>query len=178
MVVAEAREVVKVPGGVHVSVAQGIVKVKGPKGELTRSLAHPRVQIEPEQGGIAVVCNLARRKEKALVGTYAAHLRNMVQGVQEEWEYHLKVVYSHFPIKVKLQGDVFVIDNFLGEKSARRAAVLPGVKIKVEGDQVILTGADLEHVGQTAANIEQACKIWDRDPRVFQDGVYITKKPG
>jgi large subunit ribosomal protein L6 len=178
MVVAEARETIKVPGGVTVTVAQGTVKVKGPKGELVRSMAHPRVRILPAQGEVAVTCEMARRKEKALVGTYAAHVRNMVKGVQEEWEYRMKIVYSHFPIKTKVAGETFHIDNFLGEKDSRRATILPGVKVKVEGDIVVLTGADLEKVGQTAANIEQACRIRFRDPRVFQDGVYITNKPG
>jgi len=178
MVVAESREVVKVPGGVTVTVAQGTVKVKGPKGELTRSFAHPKVAIEVGQGEVAVVCELARRKEKALVGTYAAHLRNMVRGSQQEWEYRMKIVYSHFPIKTKVAAEVFHIDNFLGEKNSRRATILPGVKVKVEGDIVTLTGTDLEKVGQTAANIEQACRIRFRDPRVFQDGIYITSKPG
>lgn len=178
MVVAESREVVKVPGGVTVSVTAGTVKVKGPKGELTRALAHPRIAVQPAQGEIAVTCKLARRKEKALVGTFAAHLRNMVQGVQTEWEYRLKIVYSHFPIKAKVAGAEFVIDNFLGEKNSRRAPIPQGVKVKVDGDQVVVTGSDLEQVGQTAARIEQACRIRNRDPRVFQDGIYITHKPG
>jgi large subunit ribosomal protein L6 len=136
------------------------------------------VELLPEQGAIAVRCVMARRKDKALVGTFAAHLRNMVQGVQQEWEYHLKIVYSHFPIKAKVQGQEFVIDNFLGEKNARKTSIPQGVKVKVDGDQVVVTGADLEKAGQTAANIEQACRIKDRDPRVFQDGIYITSKPG
>jgi large subunit ribosomal protein L6 len=178
MVVAESREVVKVPGGVQVTLAEGAVKVKGPKGELTRQFAHPRVQLSQSQEGIAVSCRLARRKEKALVGTYAAHLRNMVAGVQNEWEYRLKIVYSHFPIKAKVAGDVFVIDNFLGEKNSRKAPIPPGVKVKVDGDQVVVNGPDLELAGQTAARIEQACRIRNRDPRVFQDGIYITHKPG
>lgn len=178
MVVSEAREVVKLPSGVQVALSDGTVKVKGPKGELSRALAHPRVELSVEQGQVLVSCRLARRKEKALVGTFAAHLRNMVHGVQEDWEYRLKVVYSHFPIKTKVQGEQFLIDNFLGEKSPRRARILPGVKVKVDGDQVVVTGGDLEKVGQTAANIELACRIRDRDPRVFQDGVYIIQKPG
>ncbi|HLY77451.1 MAG TPA: 50S ribosomal protein L6, partial [Thermoplasmata archaeon] len=41
---------------------------------------------------------------------------------------------------------------------------------------VILTGPDIERVGQSAANIEQTTKIRDYDPRVFQDGVYIVEK--
>jgi large subunit ribosomal protein L6 len=178
MVVVEARDVVKVPGPVQVTVADRVVKVKGPKGELTHRLAHPRIEVELAKGSLAVSCKMARRRDRALVGTYAAHLRNMVHGVQQDWEYRLKIVYSHFPIKTKVTGDVFVIDNFLGEKSSRKASILPGVKVKVEGDQVTVTGTALESVGQTAANIEQACRIRYRDPRVFQDGVYITQKPG
>jgi large subunit ribosomal protein L6 len=48
--------------------------------------------------------------------------------------------------------------------------------VKVEGNEVIITGPDIEEVSQTAANIEQATMIADRDPRVFQDGIYITVK--
>jgi large subunit ribosomal protein L6 len=40
----------------------------------------------------------------------------------------------------------------------------------------MLTGTDVEAVGQTAANIERATKVWGYDPRVFQDGIYITEK--
>ena len=47
------------------------------------------------------------------------------------------------------------------------------VKNKVD---VIVTGADIEKVGQTAANIERACRIRKRDRRVFQDGIYIVAK--
>jgi large subunit ribosomal protein L6 len=177
MVVAESREAVKVPAGVTVSVAQGTVKVRGPKGELQRVLRHPRIELKPEDGGVVVRCTLARRKDKALVGTYAAHLRNMVRGVQEEWEYRLKVVYSHFPIKAKVHGQEFVVENFLGERNKRTCAIPAGVKVKVEGDAVTVTGADLELAGQTAATIEQTTRIRDRDPRVFQDGIYITSKP-
>ena len=178
MVVAEAREVVKVPAGVQASLDGRTVKVKGPKGELAMRIVSPRVEVKVEGGAVAVVCNMARRKDKALVGTYASHLRNMVQGVQEEYEYRLKIVYSHFPIKTKVAGDQFHIDNFIGEKASRRATILPGVKVKVDGDQVVVTSHDLVKAGQTAANIEQACRIRFRDPRVFQDGVYITQKPG
>jgi large subunit ribosomal protein L6 len=178
MVVAEQRERIDVPAGVQVSVAQGTVRVKGPKGELQRDFAHPRIEVLAEQGGLAVRCELARRKEKALVGTYAAHLRNMVRGVQEPWEYKLKVVYSHFPIKAKVAGQDFVIENFLGERDKRRASIPQGVQVKLDGDVVTVSGIDLEKVGQTAATIEQATRIRDRDPRVFQDGIYITQKPG
>ena len=56
----------------------------------------------------------------------------------------------------------------------------PGeVQVRVENKvDVIVSGADREKVGQTAANIERACKIRKRDRRVFQDGIYIVSKDG
>jgi hypothetical protein len=74
----------------------------------------------------------------------------------------------------------FTITNLLGEK-VPRVASLPWspaeVEVKIGGkSDVSVKGADREKVGQTAANIERACKIKNRDPRVFQDGVYIVSK--
>jgi large subunit ribosomal protein L6 len=46
----------------------------------------------------------------------------------------------------------------------------------VGGDEIVLKGIDRELVGTSAANIEHATRIRDRDPRVFQDGIYIVQK--
>ena len=102
----------------------------------------------------------------------------MIIGVTNGFEYKMKIVYSHFPVKTTVKGDMFVIENFLGEKHPRRADILGDTKIKVKGDEVILTGHNKENVGQTAANIEQVTKIKGYDPRVFQDGIYIVQKGG
>jgi large subunit ribosomal protein L6 len=81
-------------------------------------------------------------------------------------------------MKVSVKSDVVVIDNFLGEKHPRNARVMPGVTVKVSGEQVVVSGTNKEFVGQTAANIEQATKVSGRDTRVFQDGIYIVEKAG
>ena len=127
-----------------------------------------------------VFVNLPRRKEKALAGTWAAHLNNMVRGVDSGFEYKLKAVYSHFPMTIKVQGNEMTITNLFGEKVPRVAA-LPwspaDVEVKVaKKTDVTVIGADREKVGQTAANIERACRIKKRDRRVFQDGIYIVSK--
>ena len=59
---------------------------------------------------------------------------------------------------------------------ARKARIMGATKVKVSGEEVSLTGPNVEHVSQTAANIEQATTIRGFDPRVFQDGIYITSK--
>ncbi|MBI4394536.1 MAG: 50S ribosomal protein L6 [Euryarchaeota archaeon] len=176
MASVEATEKVKVPDGVNVTIAGQKVTVKGPKGELVREFAHPQVTLSKEDGSIVVHAEFPRRQVKAVVGTWASHIRNMCMGVTEEYEYKMKIVYSHFPIKTKIAGTTFLIENFLGERTARKAPILQGVKVNVAAEWITITGIDLERVSQTAANIEQACKIRDRDPRVFQDGIYITQK--
>lgn len=176
MVVPLARETVKVPDGVDVTIEGLKVTVKGKNATLTRAFVAPGVRIVRKDATVLVEADFARRKTRALVGTLGSHLRNMVAGSVKDWEYHMKVVYSHFPIKTKVAGATFVVDNFLGEKTPRKAPIRPGVKIEVKGEQVVLTGADVEAVSQTAANIEQACRVRGFDRRVFQDGIYITAK--
>ena len=149
-----------------------------PNGELSRKLYDPRVKIAMKGKDVVVSCGTTRAKERALVGTFGAHIRNMIHGVTEGWEYRMKIVYAHFPIKASVKGDTFVIENFLGEKYPRRTRIVGGTKVTVKGDQVLLAGADIEEVGQTAANIERATKIKGYDPRIFQDGIYITEKAG
>jgi large subunit ribosomal protein L6 len=101
----------------------------------------------------------------------------MIKGVVEGFECKLKIVYAHFPIQVKVEGDKVLIINFLGEKKPRKAQIVgKETKVKVTSDEIIITGIDKEAVGQTAANIEQATRIKGYDPRVFQDGIYITVK--
>lgn len=173
---AEARDRIKIPDGVTAKLSGRTLTVKGPKGELARTLRVSRVDLKIEGGEIVIECDLPRRAEKAELGTFASHVRNMMQGVQNGYEYRLKTVFAHFPIKTTVKGNVFVIENFLGERSARKATILPGVKVDVKGDQVVCTGIDLEKVSQTAANIETATHIRNRDIRVFQDGIYITTK--
>ena len=111
------------------------------------------------------------------VGTFESHIENVFHGVTEGWEYEMEVFYSHFPMQVTVEGDDVVIENFLGEKAARRTTVHGDTDVSVDGEELTVTGPDIEAVGQTAADIEQLTRINDKDVRVFQDGVYITRKP-
>ncbi len=105
-------------------------------------------------------------------------MNNMMHGVSKGFEYKMKTVFSHFPIKTAVEGEEFVIQNFLGERAPRRAKILEGVTVEAKGDDVTVTGINKENVGQTVANIERATKVKKRDIRIFQDGVYRTSKGG
>jgi large subunit ribosomal protein L6 len=173
-----AREEIEAPKGVSVSYKDGVVTVKGKGAALTRRLSHPRIKIEAKGNKVSLSCVEPKRREAAVLGTFRAHIENMVHGAHQQFEYKMKILYSHFPIKTSVKGDKFVVENFLGEKFPRNAKIVGDTKIAVKGDEVTLTGSDVECVGQSAANIERATHIKDRDLRIFQDGIFITRKGG
>ena len=111
-----------------------------------------------------------------MIGTTKAHITNMIIGVTEGFTYHMKIVFAHFPMTVKAQGDVVTIENFIGERHPRTSKIVGDAKVSVKGDEVTITGVNKEDVGQTMANLEQATKIRGKDPRVFQDGIYLVSK--
>jgi large subunit ribosomal protein L6 len=166
----------EIPEGVTVSMDGTRVVVTGPKGTLSRDMRFPGIAIAIDDGIVTVSTGVTRKRVVAMVGTLASHIRNMCKGVAEGYEYRMKVVFSHFPIQLKLQGTTLVIDNFLGEKQSRFARIEPGVAAQVGNDAVTLSGIDKEKVGNSAANIEHATRIRNRDPRVFQDGIYIVER--
>jgi len=168
---------VEVPQEVRVTVDGLRVTVEGPKGKLERDFSHAKgVSIRQNENKVVVEAFNADRRKKALVGTIAAHIRNMITGVTKGYRYKLKIVFSHFPISVEVKGNQVIIKNFLGEKAPRRANILEGVSVKVVDRDIIVEGIDIEKVGQTAANIELATKIGEFDRRVFMDGIYIYEK--
>ena len=172
------EEKIEIPKDVKITLENGIITLKGKNGQLSRNFSHPKVVLSIADNHVIVSSEMPKVREKAIVGTFGAHVRNMIVGVTIGYEYKMKIVYSHFPIKAAVKGNKFSIENFLGEKAARSANIIGETKVKVAGAEVVLTGSDLEQVSQTAANIESATKIKGFDPRVFQDGIYITEKAG
>jgi len=177
MVVAAAiREEIDIPEGVEVIIDNNEVSVKGPNGEDSRKFTYPNVSIKEEDNVVVLETAFPKKKDKAMIGTTRAHINNMLIGVTDGFEYHMKIVFAHFPMTVKVQKDTVIIDNFLGERHPRTAKIVGSSKVAVKGDEVTISGINKEHVGQTMANLEQATKIKGRDPRVFQDGIYLTSK--
>jgi large subunit ribosomal protein L6 len=176
MRVPEKSETVQVPDDVKIALEEREVKVTGPKGTLTRNFSHEPVSIELADNTVRVRAEWPRKKEAALVGTVASHIRNMITGVTKGFTYKLKVVFSHFPISVKLKEKTVLIENFTGERSPRRAKIIGDVEVKIQGEDVIVQGINLEDVSQTAANVEQATKVRRKDPRIFLDGLYVFEQ--
>jgi len=174
--ISDIKEEIVIPEGIEVTLTKNTLSIKGEKGELTRDFSHPKIQISIKDKKILIDCKNPRKKQKALVGTIVAHIKNMIKGTSKGFEYKMKTVFSHFPIKLSVEGNNFIIQNFLGERAARKAVILDGISVNINGDFVSIQGIDIEKVGQTVANIERATSVKYRDIRVFQDGVYLINK--
>jgi len=175
--VKEIARKIEIPEGVSVSLSRDVFTARGPKGTVERKFWYPGIRIEVGEEKILVDAEFSRKEQKAMVGTFTSHIKNLITGVSEGFECKMTIVYAHFPMQVKVEGKTFIIGNFLGEKKPRVAKILGETKVKVSGSEVIVTGINKEDVGQTAANIEQKTKIKRFDPRTFQDGIYIVQKP-
>jgi len=174
--VKEIARKIKIPEGVSVSLSQDVFTAKGPKGTVERKFWYPGIKIEVREGEVVVDAESSRKEQKAMVGTFTSHITNLITGVTDGFECKMTIVYAHFPMQVKVEGKTLSIGNFLGEKKPRIAKILGETKVKVSGNEVMVSGINKEDVGQTAANIEQKTKIKRFDPRTFQDGIYIVQK--
>lgn len=182
------------PFSVQVSIKSRTIHVKGPLGELTRDFKHIAMDMrickgadimdflkDPQEERTYVKVDLwfANRKQLASCRTVCSHIENMFVGVTRGFIYKLRAVYSHFPINVTLSGNTVEIRNFLGEKRVRKVELFPGVKYTRSDavkDQIELTGIDITAVSLTAAQIQQATNIRNKDLRKFLDGIYVAEK--
>jgi large subunit ribosomal protein L9e len=104
----------------------------------------------------------------------------MITGVTKGFERKMRYVYAHFPINTAIAENEKEIEirNFLGEKFVRKVAMLKGVTVKrsSQKDEIILQGNNVESLGQSAATIQQACSVKNKDIRKFLDGIYVSER--
>lgn len=174
----DLAEQLPMPEGVSGLFDNGVLTIKGPKGEVKRTLIDPSMQVSVKDNSVLINSKGATRREKAKVFSVKAHVKNMFIGVTEAHVYKLKICAGHFPMNVAFQNKVLIVKNFLGEKYPRTLEVLDSVDVKVDGTDITVSSVDVEVAGRTAASIEQLTRITNRDLRIFQDGIYIVDKRG
>lgn len=177
---AYIEEIIEIPKGVSVKVDdRNNVIIKGPNGgPITKDFFHANnIKISTDGGKVKIISYFPLNKTQALIGTITSIIKNLITGVQTNYKYVLMVCYSHFPCNVAVEKDEIHVVNFLGERAPRKSKYdSTHVKVTVNGDEVFLEGSDKEQLGQVAANIKRSCKIRKKDPRVFQDGVYLYQR--
>lgn len=171
---------IKVPEGISAEVNGSKVVVSGNLGRIEKDFPHDAVSIEKRDSSIIVTAKRATKREKEVVGTIVALVKNMISGVAEAFKYELQICSVHFPISAGISPDkkFVVIKNFLGEQKERKAEILDNVDVKIENEIITVKSVDKEAVSHTAANIEMATRIKAKDRRVFQDGIFMIEKAG
>jgi large subunit ribosomal protein L6 len=176
MKIEKVEKKVKMTEGVSAELKGTILVIKGPKGEISYDFPSKRVLVAIGSGEMLVTSQNVTKREKTLIGTYVAHIKNMMRGVVEPFVYKLKVCASHFPMTVKIDNGVLTVKNFIGEAVPRKLKLKEGADVKVDGQEITVIAVSKETAGQVAADIEQLTKRPGFDRRIFQDGIYITQK--
>ena len=169
---------IMIPNELKASLKNDVLTVEGPKGKTSKEFKSPIAGIKLEGNNVLITSKKENRKGKDIINTFRAHIKNLIKGVTEGYEAKMKICYSHYPCTAKVDGKNLLIENFVGEKIPRSAPILEDCKVKVNGAELTITGVNKEAVGQTAANIETATRVRKKDLRCFQDGIWITQKPG
>ncbi len=168
------NKIVQIPEGIDVEIVEDRVIVKNPP--MERRFVLRGVSLKKEGNTITLKADNATKREKKIIGSIAAHIKNMLS--QKTFEYKLQICSVHFPINVSINNKQVIIKNFLGESRERKAEILDNVEVKLNGDVITVASRDKEAAGQTAANMEAATRIRKKDRRVFQDGIFMTQKAG
>lgn len=167
---------VDLPSGVSGSFENGKLLISGPLGKVTQDFSKIPVGMKIEGSKAEITTTGSRRTDSAILNTARSLLKNAIDGVRFGYEYKLKVIFAHFPVTVKVQGNRVLVENFYGERSPRVAEIIGDTKVQVQGEDIIITGVSIKDVGQTAANLEQATTVKRKDQRVFLDGVYVYER--
>lgn len=165
------------PSEVSITKQENIITTKGSFGSVQKDFTKMPAIIDLQDNKITIKSRGNRKKDFALVNTLQSVINNMVKGSSQGFTYRLKIVFAHFPISIKIKGKDIVVENFFGERSPRTSKIIGNdTKVSVEGEDIIVKGPNIESVSQTAANLELATRIKNKDSRVFLDGVYIYSK--
>ncbi|CAK9437974.1 60S ribosomal uL6 domain-containing protein [Lodderomyces beijingensis] len=180
----QTDQILDIPEGVTVDIRARVIKVVGPRGELTKNLKHIDVTYSKiSNRAIKITVHNGDRKHVAALRTVKSLIANLITGVTKGYKYKMRFVYAHFPINVNIvdqDGSKFVeIRNFLGEKRVRQIKITEGVTMDLSSaqkDELIVTGNSLEDVSQNCADIQQICRVRNKDIRKFLDGIYVSEK--
>jgi large subunit ribosomal protein L6 len=171
------EEKLEVPQGIECNISEESLTCKKGNLVIERKTNSPLIKFKVSGNELTISCVKGNKNQYKVLKSLVSHLQNIFQGLEKPFIYKLEIANVHFPMTVKSQDSEVIINNFLGEKTPRKAKILPNVEVKIQGNQIEVSSHDKELAGQTAANIEKATKVRGRDRRIFQDGIFITAKP-
>ena len=172
------KKPVVLPAGVTATLADGVLTMKGPKGELSRTFTDDiTMTLGTGETGVEITLVPARESNytRALWGTYAAHLYNMIAGVTEGFTKKLEIEGVGYRAEVK--GNTLALA--LGFSHPVSVAIPDGLAVTVEKNVVTVSGIDKDVVGQFAAvaRLQKPPEPY-KGKGIHYQGEYILRKQG
>ncbi len=170
-----SKQPIAIPAGVEVRQDGELFTIKGKKGELSRSFKNDVISLEITDAGIVVSKKEDSVFSRALVGTYASHIKNMIQGVTEGFQKKLIVEGVGFRSEVK--GDELHMS--LGFSHPVVVAIPEGISATAEKNLITITGVDKEKTMQFAAQVRAKKKPEPyKGKGIRYEGEIIRRKQG
>ena len=157
----KTNTLVPIPEGVTVKVRSRVITVKGPLGEIQKSIRHLPIELSVVESAkkagtkeVSVTMWFGGYRLKPRVKTCASMIKNMITGVTRGFRYKMRLVNAHFPIKPFVSDDKKSVEfkNFLGGAQSKTVIMKPGVTISLNPklkDEVIINGIDVDYVSQS-----------------------------
>jgi len=169
-----AKRPIAIPAKTEVTVSGGLVMVKGPKGTLQKPL-NRLVDIAVGQEGVQVSTKQESIAARATLGTYASHVRNMIEGVNQGFTKKLLVEGVGYKWEVKGKE----LNLALGFSHPVKVAIPEGLTVTIEKGVLSIAGFDKELVGQFAANVRALKKPEPyKGKGIRYEGEVIRRKQG
>ncbi len=142
------KQIITLPEKTEVNLSGSSVVVKGPLGEISK-MVHPLIEVKINGREVTVEPKKMTIEGRALWGTYAAHMKNMVNGVNKAFE--KKLILEGIGYKSEVKGEEIVFA--LGFSHPVRVAIPQGLKVTAEKNLITISGVNKEQVGEFAAKI-------------------------
>ena len=170
------KEQLQIPKEITLTSEGNKIKIDGPMGTYEKTINSKYVDFTINENNVIFETRNEKKQALSEIKTVKSIINNLLLGIVKKFVYKMKIVYSHFPMSVKIQGNKLLISNFLGEKAIRTIEIPSIVNCEVKGKEIIVSSIDKEIVGTFAGNVEKRARVYNKDNRIFQDGIYIIKK--
>lgn len=143
-----AKKPIAIPPKTEASFSGGVMTVKGPLGTLSKTF-RPYITVTIENGMVTLALATNNLQARALWGTYASHLKNMLAGVNKPYE--KKLIVEGIGYKADVKGTTLAMA--LGFSHPVNMLIPSDLKVTTEKNTITISGIDVEKVGQFAAQV-------------------------
>lgn len=165
---------ITIPANTHISIAEGVLTIKGPLGAIARPV-HSMVSVIVEGETVTVAPLNSSKLARSLWGTFASHIKNMIAGVNKKYEKKLTLEGIGYRVEVQGRNMKFLV----GFSHPVILAIPDGIDVVVEKNQITVSGIDKDAVGQFSAVIRAVKKPEPyKGKGIRYDGEYVRRKQG